>query len=74
MGYIYKIKLNIWWYSTKKFYEGIAQLEEQLTFNQQALGSSPSTLTSQEQCPRLNCIGPEWLNKSFLSVVRNAFI
>ena len=74
MGYIYKIKLNIWWYSTKKFYEGIAQLEEQLTFNRVVRGSSPRGRTSQEQCPRLNCIGLEWLNKSFLSVVRNAFI
>ena len=55
-------------------YEDIAQLEEHETFNFGALGSSPSILTSQEQCPRLNCIGPEWLNKSFLNVVRNAFI
>ena len=52
----------------------VAQLEEHETFNFGALGSSPSNRTSQEQCPRLNCIGPEWLNKSFLSVVRNAFI
>ena len=56
------------------FYAAVAQVVEHMTFNHVVRGSSPRGRTSQEQCPRLNCIGPEWLNKSFLSVVRNAFI
>lgn len=56
------------------FYAAVAQVVEHATFNRVVRGSSPRGRTSQEQCPRLNCIGPEWLNKSFLSVVRNAFI
>lgn len=56
------------------FYAAVAQVVEHATFNRVVRGSSPRGRTSQEQCPRLNCIGLEWLNKSFLSVVRNAFI
>ena len=56
------------------FYAAVAQVVEHATFNRVVRGSSPRGRPSQEQCPRLNCIGLEWLNKSFLSVVRNAFI
>ena len=56
------------------FYAAVAQVVEHATFNRVVRGSSPRGRTSQEQCPRLNCIGLEWLNKSFLYVVRNAFI
>ena len=55
-------------------YAVVAQLEEHETFNFGALGSSPSNRTSQEQCPRLSCIGLERLNKGFLNMVRNIFI
>lgn len=40
-------------------YAAVAQLEEHETFNFGALGSSPSSRTSQEQRPRLSCIGQE---------------
>lgn len=41
------------------FYAAVAQVVEHVTFNHGVRGSSPRGRTSQEQCPRLNCIGLE---------------